>query len=84
MNTWLSEQDRAALRKFYRHLLSLRSEAAQDTAKVKAAESGLFRLFRHPWGAAPSPPPAARTNVPPAISMEQVAPALETVLQELR
>jgi hypothetical protein len=84
MNTWLSDHDRAVLRKFYRHLMSLRSEAAQDAAKAKTHETGFLQRVRHAFGSAPAQPAPVPSNDPPAISMEQVLPPLEAVLHELQ
>lgn len=80
MNTWLGGKDRAALRKFYRHLMSLRLEPARLPAK--RSSTILFRIREAMGGAAPPSDPAALHD-PPAISMEHVQPALEKVLSGL-
>ncbi|MGD0089305.1 MAG: serine/threonine-protein kinase [Planctomycetota bacterium] len=78
MNTWLSEKDRVVLRGFYRHLMSLK----EDSPGFSAKHSNRFLLrIREALGS--SSQAALAKYTPPAVSMEQVQPALEKTLENL-
>jgi hypothetical protein len=80
MNTWLSAHDRAALRKFYRHLMSLKQETVRVSPKKSSA---ILDRIRKVMGASSPPVEHVDPHEPPAISMEDVQPALEKVLSGL-
>jgi hypothetical protein len=80
MNTWLSAADRAALRKFYRHLMSLKVGPSRLSARRPSTL--LFRIRQAMSGPAPAGERASQHD-PPPISMEQVQPALEQVIAAL-
>lgn len=81
LNTWLGNPDRVALRKFYRHLMALKQDAAPRAHPPR--ESRILRRLKEAFGSAQARPEAPAAHEPPPISMEAVLPALEKTLSGL-